>query len=221
MSQYRVVLFFVFSLTAVAAQSSNQLGILPSLNINKRLPKDWSLNFKAESRQKLYQDNFNYDYLLTDVSIIVANRIRLNTVLAGGYLVRITPDEVKHRTIQQVSITQRHEFFRLAHRLSMDQTLSNLEDTEFRFRYRVSSEIPLEGLTLDPKEFFLKVSNEYLNSLQGKDYDLEIRGAAFLGYALTSNSKMELGLDYRADSFIINNLRNRFWLGINFFQNIP
>lgn len=217
---YIFLSLFVLAVFGAAAQGNNQLGLLPSLSINKKLPKDWSLNFKAESRQSLYHDDFDYNYLLTDFSVIAGNRIRLNTTLGGGYLIRITPDEVKHRTIQQVSLIKRYGYFRLAHRVSMDQTFSQLEDTEFRFRYRVSSEVPLQGQSLDPKEFFLKLSYEYLFSLQGKEYDLEIRGNAFIGYALSSNSKLELGLDYRADSFIADNLRNRFWLGLNFYHSI-
>jgi hypothetical protein len=219
----RIYIFFslfVLAVITAVAQGNTQLGLLPSLNINKKLPKDWSLNFKAESRQSLYQNDFEYNYLLTDLSVIAANRILLNTTLGGGYLISISPDAAKHRAIQQISFIKRYAYFRMAHRVSMDQTFSQLEDTEFRFRYRVSSEVPLQGQTLDPREFFLKLSYEYLFSLQGKEYDLEIRGNAFIGYALSSNSKMELGVDYRADSFLADNLRNRFWLGLNFYHTI-
>jgi hypothetical protein len=203
-----------------AAQGNNQLGLLPSLNINKKLPKDWSINAKAESRQSLYQNDFEFNYLRTDFSIIAARRIRLNTTLGGGYLISVSPDAAKHRVIQQISFIKKYEFFRLAHRLSTDQTFSQFDNTEFRFRYRVSSEVPLQGLSLDTREFFLKLSYEYLFSLQGKEYDLEIRGNAFIGYALSPNSKMELGVDYRADRFLADNLRNRFWLGLNFYHTI-
>lgn len=219
----RIYIFFFLFVSVVfiaSAQGSFQLGLLPSLNINKQLPKDWALNFKAESRQTLYQNNFNYNYELTDVSILAATKILINTTIGGGYLIRIDSEEVKHRAIQQVSITKRYDNFRIAHRLSMDQTFSKHDDTEFRFRYRISSEVPLQGQTLDPAEFFLKLSNEYLNSFQGEGYDLEIRGAAFLGYTLHSDSKLELGVDYRADSFITDSMRNRFWIGFNFYFTI-
>ncbi|MDP2235510.1 MAG: DUF2490 domain-containing protein [Bacteroidales bacterium] len=219
----RIYLFFLIFISISIgsnAQSSSQLGFMPSLNISTKLPKDWALNFKAESRQALYQDDFKYSYVLTDLGLTAAKRIRLNTTIAGGYLMRITNEEIKHRAIQQISFARKYENFRLSHRIAMDQTFSNLDDTEFRFRYRISTEIPLQGQSLDPKEYFLKLSNEYLNSLQGKEYDLEIRSVAFIGYAITSDSKVEIGLDYRVDSFISGNTRNRFWLGLNFYHSI-
>jgi hypothetical protein len=199
---------------------------LPSLNLNKKLPKDWSVNFKAESGHRLSNGNFNskidfdYDYLLTDLSLIFAKKIGINASVAGGYLIRINNENISNRAIQQISFIKRYPAFRLSHRISADQTFRAESNTEFRFRYRLSSEIPLEGQTLDPKEFFIKTNNEYLNSFHGETYDLEVRIAGFLGYAFSPKSKFEFGLDYRIDSFIENNTRNRIWLGLNFYQSL-
>lgn len=164
--------------------------------------------------------DFSYEYLLTDLSLIFAKRIGINTSVAGGYFIRISNENVSNRAIQQISFVRRYPAFRLSHRISSDQTFMAENNTEFRFRYRLSSEIPLEGQSLDPKEFFVKTNNEYLNSFQGKSYDLEVRIAAFLGYAFSTDSKFEIGFDYRIDSFIENNTRNRIWLGINFYQSL-
>ncbi len=81
-------------------------------------------------------------------------------------------------------------------------------------------EIPLNGQTLDPKELFIKVSNEYLNAFQQSEYDLEIRIAGFIGYVFSPKTKLEIGLDNRLDAFIDDRLRNRFWLGFNIFQSL-
>jgi hypothetical protein len=202
------------------AQSNFQLGILPSVNINAKLPKDWALNFKVESRQGLFNDQFNYDYLLTDISIGGGKKIGINTTLAGAYLIRIDNNSVRHRAIQQLSFVRRYPGLRLSHRISADQTFKDEESTEIRLRYRLSSEIPLQGHSLDPKEFFLKFNNEYLNAFEGNDYDLEIRVAAFVGYALTASGKLEIGPDYRLDSFINHAARNRVWISINFYQSL-
>lgn len=217
---FGVVLLLVSTFFVNQAQSNYQMGFLPSLNVNKKLPRDWSLHFKAESRQSLYQSDFFYKYLQTDLAIMAATRIRLNTRITVGYLLRTDGESLKNRAIQQLSFARRNPFFTLAHRVAMDQTFSSVEATEFRFRYRLSSEIPLEGQFLDTREFFLKVSNEYLNSFQESDYDLEIRGGAFMGYTLFPRTKIELGVDYRADSFIRNTIRNRFWLGLNFYYSM-
>jgi hypothetical protein len=199
-------------------QTSFQLGALPSLNFNAKLPKDWSLNFKAESRQALYNENFDYDYLRTDISLGGGKKIGINTTLSMAYLMRIDNNSISHRAIQQLSFVRRYTGFRLSHRIAADQTFSKHESTEIRLRYRLSSEIPLQGQSLDPKEFFLKLSNEYLNAFERDDYDLEIRLAAFIGYALSATSKLEIGFDNRLDSFILNGTRNRLWIGINFYQ---
>ncbi|MBN3034893.1 MAG: DUF2490 domain-containing protein [Bacteroidales bacterium] len=219
----RTLLFFLLFIPASLvslAQSSCQLGLLPALNVNSKFSNDWSMNFKAESRQALIRDDFRYDYLLTDLSLAAAKKTGINTTVAAGYLVRVEGEEMSHRAIQQVSRVKRYSNFRLAHRLSADQTFSKDDYTEFRFRYRLSAEIPLAGQSLDPGEFFLKLNNEYLNSILHKVYDLEIRGGTFIGYALSSDIKLELGMDYRADSFIDGNPRHRYWIGLNFYQSI-
>ncbi len=219
--QYILFLFLISISFLCNAQSNYQLGVLPSLNINKKLPRDWSVNFKAESKQSLINDNFNYDYLLTDLSLHTATKIRINTSVAAGYLIRINENnEINHRTIQQISIVKRYLSFNLAHRISADQSFVKDQDTRFRFRYRLSAEIPLEGLSLDPKEFFIKLNNEYLNSIKRKEYNLEIRTAAFLGYKFSSANKFEFGLDYRIDSFINSAVRSRIWISLNMYQSI-
>jgi hypothetical protein len=217
----RYILFFIITLIPFVnyAQSSYELGVLPSVNFNKKLPKDYSVNFKTESRQSLFKEEFSYDYLLTDISLGVSKRVGINTTVSIGYLLRIEDDGIKPRTIQQASYINRFSYFNLAHRLSADQTFDN-QETEFRFRYRLSAEIPLNGQSLDPREFFLKFSNEYLNAFQGSIYDLEVRGAGFIGFAISPSSKLELGVDYRIDSFLNNNPRNRFWTAINFYQSL-
>lgn len=214
---FLVCIFFVLTGNA---QSTRQIGLLPSMNVNKKLSGDWALNFKAETRQAIYQEDFGFDYLLTDLSMAAAKKTGINTTVISGYLMRTDNDEVRHRTFQQIAFVRRYAGFRLSHRFGADQTFRSSDNAVFRFRYRVSSEIPLEGQSLDPKEFFLKFNNEYLNIFNSDEYDLEIRGAAFLGYVFTPANKLEFGLDYRVDSFLHHNTRQRIWIGLNFYQSI-
>lgn len=214
----------IFMLSAMSvycnAQSSFQYGIIPSINIIKKFPKNWSANFKAESRQSIYNQKLKYDYLLTDFSLVVTKRIAANTTVGGGYLLRAEDGEFENRTIQQISFSKKYSGFRMAHRVMTDQTFAKNSKPELRLRYRISSEIPLEGQSLDVKEFYLKINNEYLNSWQGDEYDLEIRGVALLGYSVSTVNDLEIGVDYRLDSFIDGDPRNRIWLSINFFHSL-
>jgi len=214
------ILFLAMAPYNAAALQNVQMGILPSLNVNKKLPKDWSLHVMAASRQIFFRETFDYSYSLTDVSLIAATRIRLRTTIGGGYLARITEEGVGQRAIQQISFARSYASMRLLHRIAMDQTFVRQEDPEYRLRYRLSAEIPLEGQSLDPREFFLKLSNEYLNALQGKAYDLEVRTTALIGYALSTDTKLEMGFDYRADEFVKGPARSRLWVGLNLFHAI-
>jgi len=208
-------------MTAISnAQSSYQYGIIPSINLIKKFPRNWSANFKVESRQSLYNHELKYEYLLTDGSLVVTKRIASNITVGGGYLIRAEDDELKNRAIQQISFGKKYPGFRMAHRVMTDQTFEKNNKAEFRLRYRISSEIPLEGQSLDVKEFYLKINNEYLNSWEGDDYDMEIRWVALLGYSVSPVNDLEIGLDYRLDSFIEGNSRNRIWLSINIFHSL-
>lgn len=208
---------------SVSAQDAYQFGGLPSLNLNVELKNDWSLNTKIESRQ-LFQTrelngnvDKNYDYVLTDFSLVAAKRVGLNSRIAGGYLIRFEDGELFHRFIQQYIIVQKLSGFRLAHRFLSDQTFSEIEKPEFRMRYRITTEIPLNGLSVDQGEFYVKINNEYVNSLQANAYDLEIRLVPLLGYDMADNFKIETGLDYRVDSFLNNKTRHSYWMVLNFF----
>jgi hypothetical protein len=152
--------------------------------------------------------------------MIAAKKVGLNSRIAGGYLIRFEDGEFFHRFIQQYTIVQKMSGFRLAHRILSDQTFSKIEKTEIRFRYRITSEIPLNGESVDPGEFYLKLNNEYINSFQALEYDLEIRIIPLLGYDITDNFKIESGLDYRVNSFINNSTRQSYWMTFNFFIDL-
>ncbi|MBK8556003.1 MAG: DUF2490 domain-containing protein [Lewinellaceae bacterium] len=207
----------------VVAQSTFQFGALPSINLNYKLRNNWSANLKIESRQLLQSGTFkgviekDYDYVLTDYALIMAKKIGLNARLSGGYLFRHREGQVIHRLIQQYTITQRLPSLRLTHRVVTDQTFSANDDTEYRLRYRLATEVPFNGQSADPKEFYFKINNEYLNSLQSAAYDLEIRLVPLLGYAATEKQKLEFGMDYRVNSFLDENARHSFWICLNWF----
>ncbi len=205
------------------AQRTYQFGALPSINLNIKLKSDWSLNTKLESRQLFQRGEINgndekeYKYILTDFSLIAAKKVGLNSRLAGGYLIRFEEGETIHRFIQQYVIVQKMSGFRLAHRILSDQTFSKIEKPEIRIRYRITSEIPLNGEEVDQGEFYVKLNNEYINSFQSFEYDLEIRLIPILGYDITDNLKIESGLDYRVNSFFNDSIRHSYWMTFNLF----
>lgn len=223
MGKYFGGILFCFLTTNLWAQSSYQLGLLPALNINQKLDKNWRLNYKVESRISGVEGQFSESpkagaqYLLTDLSALASRKVGLNNTLAAGYLIRLEKGGVSHRAIQQYTLVTSYNAFRLAQRISTDQTFSNEEAAEFRLRYRLSFDVPLNGQEVDDREFYLKINNEYLNSLQGGTYGLEVRLVPSLGYAFSDNNKIELGVDYRLSDFLNGPSENTFWLPLTWY----
>ena len=60
-----------------------------------------------------------------------------------GYLSRLKDNAFIQKLIQQYTYVEKYSSFRMAHRVSTDQTFVKGDQTEYRFRYRVSLEIPI------------------------------------------------------------------------------
>lgn len=199
--------------SVLLSQDRYRIGLLPQVNVNLPLATNWRLNTKVESRPLISAGEWgsqlsDFEYRLTDLSILAARKIGPGQSISGGYLLRSLPGEFRHRLIQQYAFTQTFSAFRLGHRLVSDQTFAPTAPTIIRFRYRLSFELPFNGQSVDPAEFYLKLSHEYLNILQSRTYDLEIRGMPTLGYLISDHSKLELGLDYRIGSFLKDRTRH-------------
>ncbi|MDT8413889.1 MAG: DUF2490 domain-containing protein [Flavobacteriaceae bacterium] len=210
----------------VSAQTSYAWGLLPAINLNKGFENKWNLNFTIESRQFVQKGIFNqaansgYTYELTDFSTVLSKNIGLQSFLGGGYTLRIRDQKAQHRSIQQFTVVSKLNNQRLSHRFSSDQTFFEDDKPEFRARYRIGSEIPLNGQSADVDEFYLKLSNELLNSWQDQNYDLENRLATVIGYKFSDTNKFEVGLDYRIDGFIDGFAEHVFWVRLNWYVKI-
>ena len=200
--------------------------MLPSINLNKSLEKDWNLNLKLESRQAMSEGVFGgdsydkYSVLLNDFAIMTGKKVGLNNSIAVGFLLRLEDNEFQYRTTQQFNILKKYDYFRLAYRLVTDQTFSASNFPEFRFRKRVTMEVPFNGTSLDPKEFYAKINNEYLHSIENNEYDLEIRLIPMIGYQFNKSNKFEFGIDYRVDSFVNSFSSHSFWTSLNWYLKI-
>lgn len=223
MKRHIIVIGMLLISIYLTAQDRYQVGLMPSVNFSAGMGKDWKLNLKAESRQRLLLGTFgeesdsDYDYILTDFSVIASRKAGLNNSIAGGYLIRLRDTTVVHRLIQQFTLVNRFDNFRLAQRFAADQSFFENGAVEIRLRYRLSAEFPLSGQAVDPGEFYLKFNNEYLNAFIKSNYDLEIRIVPLAGYEFNDNNKLEFGLDYRLNGFVNNAPRHNFWITLNWF----
>lgn len=220
----KLLLFFLLLLPGIfgIAQDSYTIGFLPQLNTSFSLGDDWKLNAKLESRQFLFNGLFSQPvkpsltYERSDLELVATKSLNSLRSVGGGYLLRQEGKKFIHRTIQQYAITQRYTSFRLAHRFRADQTFERNEAAIFRLRYRASLERALNGFAIDPKEFYLKINNEYLGWTQKHTSDLEIRALVALGYYFSDKKKLETGIDYRAEEIFSDETSHLFWLNVAF-----
>ena len=228
MKKYPYIVFLcLFTTLSVYSQSTTNLGVLPKLNIKKKFDNLWALNVEIAPRIEIAEGNSvgqlenDAFYSLTDMTTIVSRTIGVSNSIGGGYLARIEEDQnTSHRFIQQFAIIDYWDHRRIAHRFRTDQTFREGHVPTFRIRYRISSDIALRGQTVDPSEFYFKVSNEYLGIFRSDVNDLEIRLTPTLGYNLQNKSKIELGVDYRIDAFLNSNPDHRYWIQVGYFFSL-
>lgn len=206
------------------SQPTYEAGVLPTINLNTSLNDKWKLNIKSESRLFFVENAFSenpdrgLDFALSDLAIVVARKIGLNNSLAGGYLLRYRDNNFQHRHLLQFTVVPVGNPFRLAHRFAADQTFDDEAPTQSRLRYRLAIELPLNGTSVDPGEFYLKANQEQLHAFSDGAYDLEFRLVPVLGFVFSDNNKLETGLDYRIDGFIESAATNTLYTTISWFR---
>lgn len=222
MKRIFIILFLFLNFTLLAQDFES--GNISQIGINKSLPNNWKLNFSSEIRQIFFDgvlgETFkqNYKYKRTEFSVLGAKKIAVNQNLSAGYLIRFQDTTIIHRFLQQYTIVNKFNHFKLAHRFSLNQTKKENIDWEHTLRYRISLEKPFNGQSVDAKEFYAKFSNEYLLYIQNYDVsDFEIRALAAVGYSLNETHKIETGLDYRISNLPNANKSHEFWLLLGWF----
>jgi hypothetical protein len=203
--------------------AQNQVGLLPQINATFPLEKDWKINAKLEGRQIFFESESEgrneQKFERADLELVATKTFSPAVTVGGGYMLRWSDAEFIHRIIQQITITQKLYSSRLSHRIRTDQTIEKDEAVQLRVRYRLSWEKPLNGLKVDPKEFYVKFNNEYLGILKDGKGDLEIRGLANLGYNISDDNKFESGVDYRIEHLIQKSGVHKVFLNIAFFHS--
>ncbi|CAG5080660.1 DUF2490 domain-containing protein [Parvicella tangerina] len=217
--QITILLFFL-SCSFVKGQTNFRFGLLPNCNLNYSITDDWQLNFKLESRAILYQNNWDFNYRLTDASFLITKRIGAFSKVNFGYLHRFTGGSFVNRTIQQLTIVTPLTQTRLAHRFALDQTFGSNSPLVFRLRYRAGLEFSLQGEEINNHEGYFKITSEVLNHFSVQPYLLEIRLTPSLGYLISAHHKVELGLDYRLADLINNSPKHDLWTCIRWYIKV-
>lgn len=210
----------------LSAQSTYEIGTIPEFNFAASLSKLWAIDAEIAPRFEIASGTFGETsredifFGLLDVTTVFNRTVGVDAKVGFGYLARFEEGTIAHRFIQQYSFTVPNYGYRIGHRFRVDQTLTPNEDIEVRLRYRISSDISLNGEFIDSNELYIKIINEYVYSFQGVEQDLEIRFVPALGYYFDDDNKFEIGIDYRLDAFLESSAEHRFWLSIGYYFSL-
>lgn len=202
------------------------VGFFPEAAVSKKVGESWKLTGKIESQHILFSNDaisnneWGYEHDRTDLQFFVARNLTLRTKGALGYQFRIEgKGKNSHRTIQQIGWLSNFRNYRLGHRVRADQTFFE-EGVSWRMRYRISSDIPINGQVLDPGENYLIASNELIAEYFESEINLENRLVAGIGWYFKNKQKLELSIDYRLDPIVSSPQRNRIWTKVSFYLNL-
>lgn len=213
-----LLLLFVFVYAITFSQSSFTGGWLPKVNISKKINKKVKWVNSIETREVLYDEDFTFTHNLTDFSTIFSMKTDVNQSVNVGYILRFKGSETIHRAIQHFNIVQPLENLKLAHRLGLEQFFQSKVTPQYRIRYRITLQKPLSGDKVDVKEWYIKLSNEYL--YQFNKEDLEIRLSPYLGYRLSKKDKLEFGFDYRAGKLLEDVTKKTLWFRTTWYVSL-
>jgi len=222
------ITFLLFFYNASSQEKVFYGGFFPEMAISHSYPNKLQTTFKVESSHIQFDDSqgetmqWKYIHYRTDLQGFIGIKFNPFWKASIGYQYRIEGDGPdSHRAIQQVGFIQNSPRIRFSHRLRLDQTFSTGdEDHEYRIRYRFASEIPLDGQTLNPGEFYLLLSNEIIFGTQSGESEIENRLVGSLGYYFDKKAKLEGGLDWRTDKFIAEGFRNRLWFKVGCYLSL-
>ncbi|MFY7672021.1 DUF2490 domain-containing protein [Tenacibaculum sp. MEBiC06402] len=212
------VVFFLFGLLYVNSQSELSFGSLPKVNLSKKFSSSVKWVNSIESREIIYNKALQFNHNLVDVSTILSVKTDVYQSFNFGYIVRFSEGETVHRLLQHFNVVQNFDNMKLAHRLGMEQFFQEKIKPQYRTRYRVTFEKPLNGEKVDVKEWYLKVSNEYLYQFNKNDFEARI--SPYLGYQLNKKDKLEFGLDYRLGRLLESEKKNTLWFRTTWYISI-
>jgi hypothetical protein len=223
MKRVGILIIGLLGLITSNAQHSLSGGFLPKINLSAKVSKKIKLVYSTESRQQFYQSEevqqFQYKNALTDFTALVSTKIQANQSINTGYMIRFRDGEVFHRFIQQYNLVQYFDFLRMGHRLATDQTFSSDSDAKYRIRYRITIEKSLSGDEVDPREFYIKLGNEYLWEVTRSQSELEIRLLPMLGFEISKRNRIETGIDYRLSEILGAGAASALRLSLIFYQS--
>ena len=223
-----LILLLCFVAGLAYSQRSLRAGALPGVNMSLPINSHWKMQFNAEHRAILLPEwrhsaaepEWGYEAERLDLTIFASRQYRIDQSFAGGYMLRFIDQDLVHRLRQQWTRVFRERAFRWAYRMAADQTFFSDAAAIYRWRHRLTIEIPLSGQEVDPREFYVKANNEYLFIFSDRSPQWESRWIPLLGYTFSDRNKIETGLDYRRTGRQGADALHNFWWTVQWYVSL-
>lgn len=200
-----LICFFLLTNSLLAQDNFALLGE-PTFAVNTEISYKYQMNFSLRTRHLLYEDSgLGFTTRQLDLMHFSTLRLDLRHSISLGlqYRNRSAFEELSNefRLTQQFNIIQRSGANRFGHRVRAEQRFFK-ELTVYRIRYRFAWDRPLNGPSLDLGESYTVQSVETVSSYSKElkpDYDIWLNSQ--IGWLLTKYLRLQVGLEYRLDSF--------------------
>ena len=200
------LLFVLLVSNAVFGQNSFTTFFEPDISLNYKITPNYSHNLKISQRSFVYDDQLEYRPRQVDISHFSNLRIQANQSLAIGIQYRSRDLferglENELRITQQFNTTHQKGAIRFGNRLRAEQRITPTLTTH-RFRYRFAIDLPLNGEKLDVGESYLVASTESLFSVaKSNSPEFDQRISLNIGWLLNADTKVQTGIEYRAENY--------------------
>lgn len=212
---------------------------MPNVNLSLSLPQNWSYSLRIEGREVFFRGVYGsgIDFAPRHERLVVQQtvlqKIGAFSSFGGSYTLQITPAQApngntdwSHRLGVQYVHVRKRRYLRCSHRANVEHTFANRQllpaprTWDFRFRYRLLTELPLQGDAIDAGEWYTRQGGENIFSLQESgNIDNEFRLMAFIGYQIGKQQKIEIGIDYRISRMFVPARQHQGWLTISYFYS--
>ncbi len=219
----KLLFLLVFCQTIAFSQNLTFYGILPVINQTGRISQKFNYNFFASTTIDVFkslQNNTNYPakdlQLYIQPSIIYIASPNLNFGASYTYQRNnpITPDYTnEHRIWQQLIYSLPLANGRLTNRVRFEERFIQTNNTAphslaTRARYQIGFNMPLQGKTLDEKEFYLNTYNEFYFSLSGTKNTTFSENWSYLGVGYNMGKMGRLELGYLSQMYVRNTAKD-------------
>lgn len=198
---YFRIFTFLFLPVISTAQIVDSFIVQPSINVRWDNNSRWRFNSAIEHRNII---NNGWNALHIQAVQFASYEIGFYSQIGVGIMYREIFDDQRPEEIrftEQYVYARKFNSLRIAHRFRWDQRIRG-EALTHRWRYRLSSSVPLSGGNLDISEYYITSSIEAVFIAQANEkpgYDQRV--AIGIGRALSNNIKLQMVTEYRWEDY--------------------